>query len=168
MKVERKDSSVISGAWAKIGDHVLNGDVITFLDAGQMDESGKFGPKPVFKVQLPRDVEPKNLSLNQSSMNNLIEAYGEDTEAWVGKRAKAYVVKQMVSNKMSNVGYFVGSGFALDDNFKLVRTVATGTAAVVPPKPKATMASASDDNLEEIPVVNTENGEELKIEDIPF
>lgn len=164
MKVEKKSSSIISGPWAKPGSNILNGDVITFLDAGQMDEEGAYGPKMVFKVKVPRDVEEKNLSLNQNSINNLVEAYGEETDDWVGKQAKAYVVKQMVGKEMKNVGYFVGRGFALDDNFKLVRTT-TGPAAVVPKKPKATMASASDDD---IPVIDVDDDKELRIEDVPF
>jgi len=163
MKVERKGASAISGKWAKPVEHIMDQDVITFLDEGQVDESGVYGKKVVFKVKVPRQTEELNLSMNQSSINNLVEAYGEETSDWVGKRAKAYLVKQMVGDGMKTVMYFVGSGFALDEDFKLVKTT---PAPAAPARPVATKASASDDN---IPTINSNRSDDdIRLEDIPF
>ncbi len=149
MKVQRSGSSDISGSWAKAKEDIFDQDILTLVDAGQLDESGSYGARHVFKVKV-KSGEEKNLSFNKSSLNNVIEAYGEDTELWVGKKVKAYVVKQMVGDGMKNVIYLIGSGFALDDEGRLVRT-----------KPKE----------EEIPVINLEEEKdetEIKISDIPF
>ena len=94
----------VGGQFAKSGEDYKDGDILQILDEGKMDDSGDFGPKMVFQVRLPNE-ESKNLNFNKTSMNYLIDAYGEETKDWKGKNAKAWVVKQMVSNKMTNVTY---------------------------------------------------------------
>lgn len=47
---------------------------------------GKFGRKLEIKIQFNK--LNKVWSLNQTSARNLIEAYGEDTNEWVGKKVE--------------------------------------------------------------------------------
>lgn len=92
------------GQFARSGEDYKDGDILQILSEGVLDDSGDFGPKMVFQVRMPNE-ESKNMNFNKTSMNFLIDAYGEETLEWKGKDAKVWVVKQMVGNKMTNVTY---------------------------------------------------------------
>ena len=99
----------MGGQFVKAGQDFKDGDILQILDEGRLDDSGDFGPKMVFQVRLPNE-ESKNLNFNKTSMNYLIDAYGEETLEWKGKDIKVWIVKQMVSNKMTNVVYITAPG----------------------------------------------------------
>src|SRR3990167_2813541 len=101
------------GKYAKVNEDYKDGDILQILDEGQMDDSGDFGPKMVFQVMFPSE-ESKNMNVNKTSMNYLIDAYGEETKNWKGKDVKAWVVKQMVSNKMRDVTYLTAPDQVLE------------------------------------------------------
>lgn len=111
MKIQIKTG--IRGTWAKAGLDLKDGDVVEILDAGQTDTSGNFGPKQVFKISTKGG--EKNLSLNQTSLNNLGKAYGDETENWVNKKAKVFVIKQMVGDGLKNVVYLAHPKAEMDD-----------------------------------------------------
>lgn len=107
------------GAWAKKGEDINDGDLITVLNEGKEDDSGDFGPRQVFLCQMTSG-EEKNVAFNQTSLNNLIDAFGEDSASWVGKRVKAWLVRQNVAGKFQQVLYvsspdadFTDDGFIL-------------------------------------------------------
>jgi len=106
------------GEFAKINEDIKDGDLIKILSEGQII-TGDYGDRHVFKVET-RNGE-KNLSFNQSSMNNLIEAYGDDTVLWIGKNAKSYVVKQNVGGSLKNVCYLVGEGWTMLDDGRITK-----------------------------------------------
>lgn len=114
MKISRKTS--VEGNWAKMGSDIKDGDRLKILDAGQIVE-GDFGPRKVFQVMTTKKQE-YNLSFNQTSLNNLVEAFGEESEEWVGKVVKAFVVRQMVGDGLKNVGYLAAEGWMMDDDGK--------------------------------------------------
>lgn len=116
MKVQRVTRA--QGEFAKVGQDFKDGDTLVIRDAGQVI-SGDFGDRHVFKVET-RNGE-KNLSLNQTSMNNLIDAYGAETNNWVGKNAKVFVVRQMVGDGLKNVCYLTGEGWLMTEDGKFVR-----------------------------------------------
>ena len=101
------------GQFAKANDDYKDGDILQILDEGRLDDSGDFGPKMVFQVRFPNE-EAKQLNFNKTSMNYLIDAFGEETIEWKGKSVKAWVVKQMVGNKMTNVTYLTAPEQTLD------------------------------------------------------
>lgn len=105
------------GEYAKINTDIKDGDTLVIKDSGQMIP-GDWGDRHVFKVET-RNGE-RNLSFNQTSMNNLIDAYGEDTEMWIGKNAAAFVIKQMVGEGLKNVCYLAGEGWTMTDDGKFV------------------------------------------------
>lgn len=84
-----------NGQWAKAGEDIKDGDIVTILDEGTETE-GEYGAQIVFKIRTASG-EERILSFNKTSRNNLIDAYGEDTSQWVNKEAHAEVVKAMVS-----------------------------------------------------------------------
>ncbi len=91
------------GQFVKPGD-LKDGDVVTIANEGKKIQ-GTFGEQDVFLIKLPNG-EEKNVNLNQTSLNALIDAYGDDSINWIGKIAKVWFLKMMVSGKMCNVKFF--------------------------------------------------------------
>lgn len=82
-------------------EDVQDGDVITIADEGQFWE-GEYGTKVVVTVTLANGTQ-KKLSLNPTSVNTLIAAFGAETKAWVGKRVKAQVSQMTVRDTLRDV-----------------------------------------------------------------
>jgi len=101
------------GEYAKKGEDIKDGDIVTINDAGQI-VTGDYGDRMVFKIST-RNGE-KNLSFNQKSLNNLIDSYGEDSEGWKGKEAKIHMVKAMVSGKFQNIVYLAHPSWFMSDD----------------------------------------------------
>ena len=75
---------------------IKDGDIVTILTAGETTTgSAQYGSKEqiVFKIRTRNG--DKALPFNQTSLNNLIEAFGGETENWVNKEAKIWVDKVM-------------------------------------------------------------------------
>lgn len=101
MAIYRKQVSV--GQFAKKGEDYKDRDIVTIANEGRQVE-GTFGMQDVFLVKLPNG-EEKNMTFNQTTINNLIDAYGEDSKLWIGKTAKVWLILQSVSGKMLKVTY---------------------------------------------------------------
>lgn len=91
------------GQFAKKGEDYKDGDLITIANEGKQVE-GQFGVQDVFLVKLPKGDE-KNMTFNQTSINNIIDAYGADSKQWIGKSVKVWLILQSVSGKMLKVTY---------------------------------------------------------------
>ena len=107
------DSSV-DGKWLKAGVDIKDGDRLKVLDAGQVVE-GKFGEQYVFKFMTSKK-EEGNIALNRTSRNTLGRGFSTETEEWVGKVVKAFVVKQMVGDGLKNVLYLAPDGWEMNDD----------------------------------------------------
>lgn len=90
------------GEYVKKGEDIKDGDLVAIVDEGQM-VTGDYGDRMVFKITTKNG--DKNLSFNQKSMNNLIDSWGDDTKSWIGKKAKIWMVKAMVSGKFQDIVY---------------------------------------------------------------
>lgn len=97
---------------------VKDGDIVTILDAGQIVQ-GQYGEQKAFKIKTRNDV--KLISLNQVSQNNLIDEFGDESENWIDKDVKVWVIKAMVKGKMSNVVYLSGLEATMDDEGRFSR-----------------------------------------------
>lgn len=79
--------------WLKIGDNVLQGDTIQFLDVGEVDENDRHN----FTVAVFRNgelVEPtKKFTLNKGNFKAISALYGTNSDAWVGKEMNVVSVK---------------------------------------------------------------------------
>lgn len=107
------------GKFAKAGEDFKDRDIITILNQGEMVE-GDFGVSPVFKIRTPGG-EERGLRFNKTSINNMIDAWGEDAGNWVGKQVKVWLILQSVSGKMRKVAYVSHPDADIDDdgNFSL-------------------------------------------------
>ncbi len=95
-----------------------NGDTVTIMDAGIVETHPQYGEQHKFVVKTRNG--DKRASFNQSSINVLVDAYGDDSEAWIGKPAKVLIKKTMIANERRIVAYFVTEGWYLDDFGDLV------------------------------------------------
>lgn len=118
MKIDISEG--IGGDYAKVGKDIRDGDIVKILDAGQVqvsrfkDEDGKSKDEYVFKVRT-KDTPPLNLTMNKTSRVNLGKGWGNETLEWVDKKAKAFVVKQMVGDGLKNVLYLAPEGWEMND-----------------------------------------------------
>lgn len=102
----RYTKKVSVGAFAKKGVDINNGDMITIANEGKQIPSA-FDPEKtqdVFLVKL-KTGEEKNINVNQTSMNGLIDAFGDDSLNWIGKEVKCHLITQNVSGKFVKVLY---------------------------------------------------------------
>lgn len=139
--MEKKVS--ILGEWAKVKEDISDGDIIEITNEGEK-MAGEFGERNVFKVETKNGI--KNMSFNQTTMNYLIDAYGGETNEWIGEKARVWVVKSNVGGKMKDIVYLTAPDWV------------EGEDGFYPPKTKS---KASEDD---IPVID----EEKDTENIPF
>ena len=101
MRFQKKTSS---GPFLKKGKDILEGQMIEIMSEGEQVE-GEFGMQNVFEVET-EDGLNGNVSINQTSINGFIDAWGEDSANWVKKKVKVHKVKQNVAGKFIDVYYF--------------------------------------------------------------
>lgn len=89
---------VSTGAWLKKGEDIKDGDIITIASEGKEVE-GQYGPQEIFLAKT-KDGKEGNIGMNQTSINNLIDAYGDDSISWIGKDVKVWLFKDFKDGKM--------------------------------------------------------------------
>lgn len=100
MAIFKKQTS--SGPFLKKGEDIKQGDLVEIASEGRQ-EQGEYGTQNIFLIKTAS--KEGNMSLNQTTINALVDAYGEDSKAWIGKQAKVTAIKQMVAGKLMNVFY---------------------------------------------------------------
>lgn len=141
----RYTKRVSVGAFLKKGEDIKDGDIVELANEGKQVE-GQYGSQDLFLVKNTTGKEG-NVSFNTTSINNMIDAYGEEAVNWIGKKVKVWAILSNVQGKMIKVYYFSHPDAEIDKdgNFS------------IPGKQKS-----SDEQLDEMA------GEEIKSEDIPF
>jgi hypothetical protein len=90
-----------SGNYLKAED-CKGGEICEILDEGEITEiqtpEGK--TKSVMNFQIKINDGEKTFTPNKSNGNILVEAFGEDTEQWVGKKFKIEMTKVRVFGKV--------------------------------------------------------------------
>lgn len=105
--------TIRTGKFAKPGEDFKEGSILTIKSEGVKTE-GNFGVQDVFTVTVPSG-EDLSLAFNKTTLNNLIDAYGEDSLAWIGKEAKVWRILQNVQGKMTKVTYLSHPNADIDD-----------------------------------------------------
>ncbi len=92
-----------SGNYLKAED-CKGGEIYEILDEGEITEitnpEGK--TKAVMNFQIRMDDQEKIFTPNKSNGNILVEAFGEETKSWVGKKFKIVLVKTRVFGKLKD------------------------------------------------------------------
>ena len=100
MKVQKK--TFLGGKFARVREDINQGDILEILDEGR-EIPGQWGERNVFRVlTLNGD---RFLTFNSTSMNYLIDVFGDETKNWIGKKVKVWLVKSNVGGKMRDVVY---------------------------------------------------------------
>lgn len=97
---------------------IKNGDRVIIKSKGDV-VSGEFGDQVVFSIETRNG--DKNANFNQSSINVLIDEYGEESENWVGKEVTVLTKKGIFGGKRGIAAYFVTNAWELDDFGDLVK-----------------------------------------------
>ena len=92
------------GAFLKKGEDIKDGELVEVANEG-VEVEGKFGTQNIFLVKTD-DGKEGNVSFNQTSINGMIDIFGEDSLKWIGKQVKAHKIKQNVAGKFVDVWYF--------------------------------------------------------------
>jgi hypothetical protein len=137
----------VAGSFAKPNEDLFDKSIIKILNEGQK-VPGDYGVRDVFKI-ITENGE-KVLSFNQTSMNNLIDAFGEDTSKWKGQEVKVWLINQMVSGKLRNIVYLTAPSWVMSTTGEFIASIDTASEKV---------AGVSSDE-ESLP--------ELEGEEIPF
>lgn len=119
---------------------IKHGDKVTILDAGQI-ETGNFGDQHYFKIKT-RNGE-KKAPFNQTTINILVEAFGDESEHWVGKEVNVIMKKTVIGGKKVMPAYFVTDGWYFDDFGDVVKDdEPTPREPILTPKTKNQQAVA--------------------------
>lgn len=110
----------LGGAWLD-ADKVVDGSKVKIInetvkrDSQFKDEDGVPKTENVAKVQFDGE-EPVNMRLNWTTIYGLIDAYGNDSKAWIGNALTARVKEAVVGDKVRTIIYLVADGFELVKN----------------------------------------------------
>lgn len=97
---------------------IKNGDTVKIIDAGHT-ETGTFGEQTIFAIET-RNGE-KNAPFNQSTINVLVDEFGNDSEKWAGQTVRVIIKKDTVAGKKVDIAYFVSGDWNLDEYGELCR-----------------------------------------------
>ena len=90
------------GNYVKATD-VQNGDRVTFMDEGEWIESQykkeDGSPRMQFVMTVKCKGEDKKMRINKTNSDTLVDAYGPETQEWIGKQAIITVEKVLVAGK---------------------------------------------------------------------
>lgn len=149
MKYQKKISV---GAWLKPVDDFNEDDFVEIANEGKQVPSD-FGTQNAFLIKT-EDGKEGNVGFNQTTINNLVDGYGEDSINWIGKKVKVWRILQNVQGKMKKVNYFLHPDTVLDEATQ---------SFIIPNKVVETKPPVKS---EDIPVVEDDNG--IDVKKIPF
>lgn len=113
MKVVKKIN--VLGQYAKPGEDFKDSEKIEILDGGT-ETVNKHGPQTVYKIRTQKG--EFNMGFNQTTTNNLIDAFGDETDGWIGKRVNNVIMKVMIGGELKTVVYLYADGWKMDNKGK--------------------------------------------------
>lgn len=131
---------------------IQNGDKVTILNAGAI-EPGQYGDQYYFKIKTRNG--DKKTAFNQSTINVLVEAFGDESENWIGKEVKVLITKTVIGGRKVMPAYFVTDEWYLDDFGDLEK--------YTDPAPRAE-GPGSHPNMP----ASVKEAQAIKPEDVPF
>ena len=150
-------TSQIQGSWAKASE-IENGTVAKIVSETRpqpsqfLNKDGSNKNQDVAKVIFVGSPDAVNVSLNRTTINGLIDAFGEDSANWQNKPLSVETEKVRVGGKAVVALYLIPEGYEkIDDENGYAIIVRKGSVAEVEEK--------------DIPVIEDE---EIDTKDIPF
>lgn len=133
MKVNRSSNS--GGAWLN-KETIQNGDQLKIVTEAQLVE-GQNGAQLVAKVRERGGSDSVNVSINNTTKNALIEAYGDDTKDWVNKIVTAAKERAVIAGKRSTILYLIPEDYELQEGADGFMTITRSAVQVAPTSVKA-------------------------------
>ena len=143
MLYQRKET--VAGNWLKAKD-LQNGTKAKLLSETTPKESvfeGKSRMQDVAKIQIQGNESTYNVSLNKTTINGLIEAFGPDSKEWMNKVLTVQTEKTTIAGRRVTVLYLLPEGFELTED--------VGGYVVIGRKNGNSIPRDNDINVEEIP-----------------
>ncbi len=155
MQLERVESNNWSAKFAKKKEDVNDGDIVTIMADVEQGANKFDADKKQRAVRVNTRNGERMVSLNQQSINILIEEFGtNEATKWIGKKAKILLKPSIIAGEKVIVLYLVGMNWALDEYGSPVKEGQEGNQI------------APDDDIPTIQIEDEAN--EIKIEDVPF
>lgn len=107
-------SSGISGTWLKSAD--VSTGTKAKLKSETTPQPSEYGTQDVAKASIQGKTELLNVRLNKPTINALIDAYGDDSTAWIDKVLIIHKEDMRVGGKKVTAMYFVPEGYELRDD----------------------------------------------------
>lgn len=95
--IYEKQSLSPDGKFAKRGEDIKHGDIITIQSEGSKVK-GKYGVQDIFKIKTSKG--EFLININGTSINNLIDCFGKDSEGWIGKKVKVWLIQDFKEGKL--------------------------------------------------------------------
>lgn len=111
-----KYTKTIGGAWAK-GSDLTSGmkakivSETTHSESKFTNKDGTAKYQDVCKVRFEGKEEPLNVNLNRATIYGLIDAYGDESQAWTGHPLTVHTEKVVVAGKRVTALYLIPEGF---------------------------------------------------------
>lgn len=113
MKYQKQKGT--QGAWLP-KDKIKTGDKAVIVAETKPIDSGEFGTQDVTKVRIKGLDESYNTNLNKTTINGLIDAFGEDSKDWINKILTVQKEKMIVGGKRVTATYFIPEGYELGED----------------------------------------------------
>jgi|SRR3990167_1038009 len=140
----------LGGAWIKATE-IKNGTKAkivseTIAQPSQfLNKDGSPKTQDVAKLRIEGSLEPLNCSLNRTTINALVDAYGEDSVAWQGHPLTIETEKVRVAGKAVTALYLIPEGYERTDD-------ENGYAVIVKKGSRVEMGQSSEEvSVEDIP-----------------
>jgi|TARA_R100001530_G_scaffold121166_1_gene88555 hypothetical protein len=134
----------VQGAWVKSSE-VEDGIKAKLVSESKPIE-GEYGTQDIAKIRFQGEEEDsKNVRLNKTTINGLIDAFGDESKNWVNQVLTARTEKAQVAGKRVTILYLIPEGYGLseDSNGYVIITKVGGEKTVEYPEDEI--------NLEGIP-----------------
>ena len=157
--MDYQKSSSIGGKWAKGSELVgcSSAKIMTVTKphpSAFLNKDGSVKNQDVCKVSF-EGKDSLNVNLNRPTLNALIEAFGTDSNKWIGKELGVETEKVKVAGKTVTAFYLVPEGFKRMDDAEGYTIIVRDLEGVQP------------EAVDDIPVIDVDE-DEIKISDIPF
>lgn len=84
--------------FAKVGEDIKSGDVLEILNGGRMMQT-QFGEQFMIFMRLANGLE-KEVRVNKRNSNKFVDAWGPETEDWIGKKLKVEIKEERMGKVM--------------------------------------------------------------------
>lgn len=144
-------SSSVQGAWVK--KETLREGQRAKIVGETSPEEGTYGKQDVTKIRFEGDQETKNMALNKTTINALIDAFGDDSKNWINHYLTVHAETTRSAGKKSITVYLIPEGFEWkDDEEGYIHITKIGAPIESPPDKPAEKVELEDAiNPDEIP-----------------